>query len=359
MHCGSDPKLLTWIREHPVDQAKVGLSLEHGRPPSGASSSSTAPAPAASTQQHPATLPPGELTIFDDDDGHVFSQVASCLVSRNVDEVDAQRCACSTVKGADASLPKGPTGIVGLHGQGGLARAARRRRSLNLKGLEVLDMRTNRPDGEPWNFDNKTDRGWALRLQGEQRPTWAIAPPPCTAFTVQINTTKYPKMHVDEVRKRIQQGMVHLKCVAKIYRYQVRHDRCVRHTQPRAARSWRTAPIQRALKHPSALGTSCHQCRYGAGTRGRDGEVGLILEPARFMSNSAPMLKRISNSCRHDHKHQLLEGRGRTQAAAIYPLPLLKANLQGMADTTCAESSVRQMADDAYVASLTLSMREI
>ena len=173
------------------------------------------------------------------------------------------------------------------------------------------------------------------------------------------HNVNYPKMPREEVDKRIAEGMIHLKFVSKIYRYQMLHNRYFLHEHPRNAKSWRTAPIQHVLKHPSVLATHCHQCRYGAKTPGRDGEPCLILKPTRFMSNSVPMLRRLSKLCRGDHAHQPLEGKHRTEAAAIYPLPLLKAILQGMADTTHTDSVVKDMVEDEYCASLSLSMATV
>ena len=60
--------------------------------------------------------------------------------------------------------------------------------------------------------------------------------------------------------------------------------------------------------------------------------------------------------CKGDHTHQLLEGTRRTEASAIYPLPLLKSILQGIADTTNAVTSLRETVEDEYNATLTLSL---
>ena len=89
-------------------------------------------------------------------------------------------------------------------------------------------------------------------------------------------------------------------------------------------------------------------------TSGQGGEIGPIMKPTRFMSNSLPMLRRLSKVCKKDHVHQQLEGKSKTEAAALYPLPLLKAILQGIADTAHTDSALSDMSKEEYVASLSL-----
>ena len=77
------------------------------------------------------------------------------------------------------------------------------------------------------------------------------------------------------------------------------------------------------------------------------------------MSNSLPMLLRLSKLCRSDHSHQKLEGASRSQNAAIYPLPLLKTILGGMADTDGCKDSVSNMATSEYDVSLCMSISPV
>jgi hypothetical protein len=56
------------------------------------------------------------------------------------------------------------------------------RRNLNLDGLRAFDLRTNKPNGEPWNLNRSSDRREARRYVEEEKPTWVIGSPPCTFF---------------------------------------------------------------------------------------------------------------------------------------------------------------------------------
>ena len=87
-----------------------------------------------------------------------------------------RRFVCNAVKSKDSTSR--PTGFFELYGQGGLTRAARRYKGLNVQGPEVLDLRTLRPDGQNWDFSRKKDRQWALKILREKKPKWVIAAPP-------------------------------------------------------------------------------------------------------------------------------------------------------------------------------------
>ena len=167
-----------------------------------------------------------------------------------------------------------------------------------------------------------------------------------------------PRMDADAVRAKIEEGMAHIRFVCKIYQYQIRHRRYFLHEHPRSAKSWSALPIQNDLKHDSVYVTKCHQCQYGAISRTDSGGVAPILKPTRFMSNSLAMLKRLSKVCKGDHQHQALLG-GRAAAAAFYPLPLLRAILQGVADTTKADQAVASMLLDEYDTQLLMSISPV
>ena len=278
------------------------------------------------------------------------------LVSNGVQPVDAQRLVTSLAKGT--SINGEPTGFFELYGQGGLSKAAKRFKGLNVRGLEVLDLRSARPDGVNWDFTRQSDRLWALRLLREQQPMWVIASPPCTPFSVLNQNCNFGKMDPADVQAKIDEGMVHLRFVCKVYQYQIRNNRYFLHEHPRLAKSWSTSPVQNILKHDSVYVTKCDQCQYGAVSHTDSGGVAPILKPTKFMSNSLPMLKRLSKVCKGGHKHQPLLA-GRAAAAAFYPLPLLRAILQGVADTTKADQSVASMLLEEYDTQLLMSISPV
>ena len=108
------------------------------------------------------------------------------------------------------------------------------RRALNVHGIDALDLRTFKKNGDPWNFELRQDREEALQLIDDTKPTWVIGSPPCTYFSAwqKINFKKIP---AEEVARRLAMRRVHLKFVAKVYRKQIRAGRYLSHNNPSGA----------------------------------------------------------------------------------------------------------------------------
>ena len=257
------PKIPKWLHEHASDPRKVGASIWL-TPTPGSASSSTAPAPAV--DEAPAPPPPrapGDVHGLEGLNADDFANVASLLVGHGVPDVDAQRFVCSIMEASQSSEPRTAAGFFEVYGQGGPTRAARRYKGLNVHGLQVMDLRALRADGEHWDFTRIKDRRWAIRLVREQKPLWSIAAPPCASFTHLNAVINYPRMDHAEVSRRIQEGMLHLRCVCKLHHHQPKHNRFFLHEHPLSARSWKTEPVQDILRDPQVMVTKCNQCRYG------------------------------------------------------------------------------------------------
>ena len=81
-----------------------------------------------------------------------------------------------------------------FYGQGNLVKASHGpRRNLNLDGLRAFDLRTSKPNGEPWDFSRSSDRREARRHVEEEKPTWVIGSPPCTFFSRWNQAMKHKK----------------------------------------------------------------------------------------------------------------------------------------------------------------------
>ena len=212
-----------------------------------------------------------------------------------------------------------------------------------------MDLRTLKPNGEPWDFSRAADRALAMKMVREKRPQWIIAAPPCTPFSVLNFNMNYPRMTAEEVQAKLEEGRVHLQFVCRLYRYQVKHGGYFLHEHPRTARSWREPCVQRLLKRSDVHVAKCDQCEFGAentvGLQWSDsaGEGARLLKPTRFMSNSPQMLQRLFRTCKRDHVHQPLLG-GRAASASFYPFDLIKAILHGVSDTEHISSSIPEMA---------------
>ena len=84
------------------------------------------------------------------------------------------------------------------------------------------------------------------------------------------------------------------------------------------------------------------QCMYGLETPSAvDGTPAPAMKPARFLTSSIYMARRLQKRDDHSHVHQQLVG-GRCKGAAYVPLPLIRAMLRGMHDTTTAHGKDQQ-----------------
>ena len=82
--------------------------------------------------------------------------------------------------------------------------------------------------------------------------------------------------------------------------------------------------------------TVMDQCQYGLTTPDINHDPKPALKPTRWLSNSRPMLNRLSRRCPKDHEHQtLMSGRGK--AAELYPQELIPEILKGMQDQSDAD----------------------
>ena len=83
----------------------------------------------------------------------------------------------------------------------------------------MFDIRTVKPNGDPWDFDKRADRLEARRIVEEKQPKWIIGSPPCTAWCILNYGLTYRKMDPEKVKAMMAEGRRHLRCVASLYRH--------------------------------------------------------------------------------------------------------------------------------------------
>ena len=117
-----------------------------------------------------------------------------------------------------------------------------------------------------------------------------------------------------------------------MYRRQIKRGKFFLHEHPATAMSWSEEPIDRLCKHHSTHLVAADQCAYGLLTPSEADRSVLApaLKPTKFLTNSEIMSRQLSRRCTKDHDHRPLVG-GRCSAAAMYPVPLVKATLHGIA----------------------------
>ena len=208
-----------------------------------------------------------------------------------------------------------------------------------------MDFANLKDDGSRWNFKRKADRKEAMYLVELEDPDWIIGAPPCTAFSVLNFGMNYPKMRPEDVKKKLDEGMVHLRYMCKLYRRQIRAGKMFLHEHPNSAKSWQVKPIKGLLDFGNVYTVKCDQCQFGLETRTTNGGKALAKKPTRFMSNSKLMLRELDKKCLEGHQHQPLMG-GRAADAAFYPRKLLRAIVRGMANTKAAMDGTKDLVEE-------------
>ena len=280
-----------------------------------------------------------EGDAHDHPDSVQFGMDIDMLLSLGVEPVDAIRYVRKCMM---------HTAAITFHeayGRGGLTDEANKSR-LDVKGLRTLDFACPRDDGGHWDFSRAKDRQEALALLELDDPDWVVGSPPYTAFSMLNVGLNYPKMPVEEIRRRLKEGLVHLTFVCQLYRRQMSRGKFFLHELPRRAFSWRTKAILKLLKSVGVHSVVNDQCMFGLTVRGESGgEPKLAKKPTRWMTNSIFMADAVNVRCDRSHKHQHLVG-GRAAGAAFYPPRLLRAILSGMAETRDATCGVCMLCDD-------------
>ena len=114
-------------------------------------------------------------------------------------------------------LYKKKSTFMEAYGQGSIVKGANINcRDLNLEGLSAMDLRTNKPNGEPWDFTKLADRKLARQELQEKKPDWLVGSPPCTAFS-QLMNLNYSKMAPAQIQRYLQEGRLHLHFVISLY----------------------------------------------------------------------------------------------------------------------------------------------
>ena len=202
-----------------------------------------------------------------------------------------------------------------------------------------MDLRTYQANGEPWDFSEKADRVEAETLIEVQKPTWVIGSPPCTKYSSWQNVN-YRDLNDEENNAHREEGRVHLRFAARLYRRQI----CAARTS-KCATSWKE-PSMRAIRHLPEVNTSkCDQCMYGRRTVGTANSPPMYGKKAtRFISNSSAMLSQLGRRCDGGHEHKQLRGKDLAEAA-FYPAELVHAIVRGM-NLTHGADLMKSLIDD-------------
>ena len=147
-----------------------------------------------------------------------------------------------------------------------------------------------------------------------------VGSPPCSSFSQLQSLSK------DSERKRsmLKQGIQHLEFCCKVYRYQIEKGRWFVHEHLAGAWSWKLPCVQTIADYSGVGIETMHQCRYGQTIEGVP-----VMKPTKWMSNCAPILKRLDKKCGREHEHRQLIG-GIAKHTEQYTPQIVHAILKGL-----------------------------
>jgi hypothetical protein len=187
-----------------------------------------------------------------------------------------------------------------------------------------------------YDFDTAVDRKrcWDAIIRDE--PTLVIGSPPCTMFSRLQELNKYmyrnDKLWMEKFQLGMEQAKRYVRFCTQVYEHQRKHGRFFVHEHPWLATSWSMPEIEKLLKYDDVQRVQTHMCQFGMVSRigGVGSELGPVLKPTGFLTNSSCIARELARLCPRDHVHVPLVG-GRAAGAAIYPEKLCMAICRGLA----------------------------
>ena len=114
---------------------------------------------------------------FDDDNADAMTMA---LTSSGVSPEHAKHAAFSMCQHEPTSS------FIEVYGRSIRDQSLVTRRDFNIQGLDAFDLRTLKPNGQPWNFLKKDARRLAKHIINEKNPDWILGAPPCALFHLEL-----------------------------------------------------------------------------------------------------------------------------------------------------------------------------
>ena len=204
------------------------------------------------------------------------------------------------------------------------------------------DIQVNDENGEPWDFDVPAQRAKCARHVMEQKPSFLIGSPMCTAFSVLQGLNKW-RMKPEKWEALWEKGVRHMRFAIKLYKLQAENGRFFIHEHPNSASSWKLPEMVELMECLDIKKVVGHMCRYGMHSKDEQG-IGMVKKPTGFLSNSEFVRTQLQNKCLGGHRHIALLG-GKARACQVYPDKLCRAMLKGIRDEL-VHSIIGSQSDD-------------
>ena len=191
--------------------------------------------------------------------------------------------------------------------------------ALGLKGGWSLDLTTADDDGKLWNFSCKEMRDRARAKMRKDKPYLLVASPMCGPFSELQELFNYPGMQKEEVRKKLEDGLEHVKFCLELCLEQHQHGRAFLLEHPAGASTWATQMIAKMKEMPGIEMVTFDFCMLGMKVVAKDGEEKAARKRTTVLTNSPSIQLLLKEAkCRREHGHTHLLN-GTAKACEIYP----------------------------------------
>ena len=193
-----------------------------------------------------------------------------------------------------------------------LPRMTKMAQRLGMRAGWALDLTETDPeDGQPWDFSVPAKQAKAKKMIDEDRPAMLILCPMCGPFSQLNELFNYPKLTKDEVKKKLEAGLEHLKFAAELCAQQYEAGRMFLFEHPASASSWGTRIMQYLAGLPGVHNVRFDFCMMGMETPDAEGNPAPAKKRTGILTNARAVADLLREAqCQGAHKHQpLLDGR--------------------------------------------------
>ena len=202
-------------------------------------------------------------------------------------------------------------------------RVAKMAEKMGLRGGLSMDLTTG------WDFNREAHRKTAIEYVTKEKPKLLIGSPMCTMFS-QLQHLNWGRSEErdQEMQRRYENAVEHMKFVAKLYKLQLDGGRYFLHEHPQGASSWDLQCMRDITGMERVLKVTAHMCAFGL-VSDRNGEQMLVKKATTFATNSPHIAHALGQQCSRDHPHAHLLA-GRAGPAARYTDALCRAICEGL-----------------------------
>ena len=189
---------------------------------------------------------------------------------------------------------------------------------MRMKSAWALDLTTLDEEGNPWDFSLPRQRKKALELLKKDKPLFLVACPMCGPFS-SINDLNYGKMSEEEIRKKLQDAMMHMRFALSLCLVQVAEGRMFMFEHPAGASSWGTKMMQEMLSKEGVYLAKFDFCQLDMKVLDKSGVKASAKKRTAVMTNSKHLAEMLRQAqCDGSHRHEPLVS-GKAKQCEVYP----------------------------------------